>query len=166
MVYGFNCVSPKYYRYGDNTTKGWRFINDPKGIDWAYANESIQIGKKAGYAAAGDCDDFAIVMSSLVESIGSSSRIIWGINPNESHAFAEVFLGQDNVQNSSVEAIIKGLMNKFDTNKIYTHIDTNTKGVWLNLDWSATHPGGPFYRADKYVIYDNRDQYPKTPLGC
>jgi hypothetical protein len=157
------CSIYKRYRYGDNTTKGWNYINDPRGLNWAYANESLQIGRKVGYVAAGDCDDFAIVISALVESIGGSSRIVWGINPKESHAFAEVYLGED-VQNSNVENIIKWLMNKFDTDKIYTHVDTNRKDVWLNLDWSATHPGGPFYKADKYVIYSNRDSIAKEPL--
>jgi len=158
------CSIFKYLRYGDNTSNGWHYINDPRGLNWAYANESLQIGKKTGYVGAGDCDDFAIVMSALVESIGGTSRIVLGINPDISHAFAEVYLGQDNGQDSDLEYIIKSLKCMFDTEKIYTHVDTDTKDVWLNLDWSAYNPGGPFYKADEYVIYNNRNQIDKTPL--
>jgi hypothetical protein len=159
------CSILKYYRYGDNTTNGWHYLNDPRGLNWAYANESLQIGKKTGYVGAGDCDDFAIVMSALVESIGGTSRIVLGINPANSHAFAEVYLGQDSSQDSNVKYIINLLMDMFETDKIYAHVDTDTKDVWLNLDWSADHPGGTFYKADEYVIYNNRNQIEKIPLS-
>jgi transglutaminase-like putative cysteine protease len=134
------CSIFDYYMNGDNRTKSWLYINDPRGIDWAYANESIQIGKKVGHTAAGDCDDFAIVMSALVESIGGTSRIVLGINPNESHAFAEVYLGRDNGQDSRVESIVNWLMFYYGTNKIYTHVDAGHKGRVAQLGLAGEPP--------------------------
>lgn len=161
------CSIFRYYRYGDNASKGWRYINDPRGSNWAYANESIKIGRNAGYAAAGDCDDFAIVMSALVESIGCSSRIVLAANNTggKSHAFAEVYLGKDCGTDSKVERIIKWMLIKFKTDKIYAHVDTDTKNIWLNLDWWADHPGGPFFKADEYVIYSDGDENNLAPLS-
>ena len=115
--------------------KGWLYINHPRGVNWPYTNESIQVGRATGNVGSGDCDDFAIVMSALVESVGGTSQIVLATNGDLSHAFAEVYLGQDNLQDSPVEGIINWLINKYSTDKIYTHVDTDTKDVWLNLDW-------------------------------
>jgi hypothetical protein len=146
---------------GDNKTNGFHYMNDPNGMNWAYANESIRVGRSAGYTMAGDCDDFAIVISALVESIGGTSRIVWG----QDHAFAEVYLGKDNAQNSDVGRNINWLMNKFSVDKIYTHVDPDNKEVWLNLDFKDTdHPGGPLHKTSKYVIYENRTRKNMIPL--
>jgi tetratricopeptide (TPR) repeat protein len=151
--------------------KGWHYVRDPRGIDYfMYANESMAIGKGSGCAGAGDCDDFAILMSALVESIGGTTRIILAHNENiGGHAFTEVYLGQLNDQNSQVNDIINWLFQKYKTEKIFVHIETDTNEVWLNLDWGAdekgnTHPGGPFYQGDKHIVICIRDLLAKTPL--
>jgi len=162
------CSIFNYLMNGDSTIKGWSYINDPRGGDYyEYANESLQIGKEGGYVGAGDCDDFAIIMSALMEAVGGTSRIIVASHDNgdAGHAFTEVYLGRDDGRDSNVECIINWLMDKFDAHKIYAHVDTDTKEVWLNLDWWADHPGGHFYEADEYAVYNIRDQFEKTPLG-
>jgi len=68
-----------------------------------------------------------------------------------------------------VEAIVGWLKEKLDADKIYTHIDTDTKDVWLNLDWGpdekgSAHPGGPFYQGDKHIVLCIRDAFSRTPL--
>ena len=120
----------------------------------------------------GDCDDFAILMSALVESIGGTTRIILARNNSTGgHAYTEVYLGRINNSDSGgqVEAIIDWLKEKLDADKIYTHIDTDTKDVWLNLDWGpdekgSAHPGGPFYQGDKHIVLCIRDAFSRTPL--
>ena len=161
-----------YLKNGDNSKNGWSYVPDPRGIDYfMYANETLEIGKNVGCVGAGDCDDFAILMSALVESVGGTTRIILAHNNSAGgHAYAEVYLGQLNAQNSQVEGIINWLKQKFNTNKIYTHIDTDTKDVWLNLDWGEdekgnSHPGGTFYQGDKHIVLCIRDAYKKTPLN-
>ena len=156
---------------GDDSKKGWSYVRDPRGIDYfMYANESLSIGKDAGCSGAGDCDDFAILMSALVESVGGATRIVMSHNNSTGgHAYTEVYLGQLNAQNNQVEGIINWLKQKYNTDKIYTSIETDTKNVWLNLDWGPdkngnTHPGGPFYQGDKCIVLCIRDRFGLTPL--
>ena len=83
-------------------------------------------------------------MSALVESIGGTTRIILARNNSTGgHAYTEVYLGRINNSDSGdqVEAIVGWLKEKLDADKIYTHIDTDTKDVWLNLDWGRTRRG-------------------------
>lgn len=67
-----------------------------------------------------------------------------------------------------MEEMIRWLEKKYNTNEIYTHIDTETKDVWLNLDWGDlsgnAHPGGPFFKGNKHILLSIRDKYQKTPL--
>ncbi len=160
------CYIYDYLINGNDSINGWSYVHDPRGIDYyEYANESLQIGKKGGCVGAGDCDDFAILMAALVESIGGTSRIIFAHNKDTGHAFTEVYLGRDNGGNSQIESIISWLMQEFDTDKIYTSINTTTKDVWLNLDWQADHPGGAFYSADIYTPIFIRDIYEKKGVN-
>ena len=93
---------------------------------------------------AGDCGDFAILMSALVESIGGTTRIILASNNTTGgHAYAEVYLGQLNDPNSQVDAVINWLRQDFETDKIFVNINTSTKEVWLNLDWWPDQAGNP-----------------------
>jgi hypothetical protein len=160
-----------YLKNGDGIKKGWGYVRDPRGIDdFGFANKTLKIGDRANCVGGGDCDDFAILMSALVESVGGTTRIILARNRSiGGHAYTEVYLGNLNTQNNQVVGIIDWLKEKFDTDKIYTHIDTDTKDVWLNLDWGPdekgnTHPGGPFYQGDKHIVLCIRDRYKKTAL--
>lgn len=135
-----------------------------------YANASLKLGDRAGCVGGGDCDDFAILMSALIESVGGTTRIILARNESTGgHAYTEVYLGCLSERNSQVEDIIAWLQQKYGTDRIYTHIDTDTKDVWLNLDWGPdekgnAHPGGPFYQGDKHIVLCIRDSYRKTAL--
>ncbi|MFA6371354.1 MAG: transglutaminase-like domain-containing protein [Methanothrix sp.] len=160
-----------YLKNGDGSKKGWGYVSDPRGIDYfMFANQTLKNGDKANCVGGGDCDDFAILMSALVESVGGTTRIILARNSSiGGHAYTEVYLGNLSEQNNQVEGIIDWLKEKSDTDKIYTHIDTDTKDVWLNLDWGPdekgnTHPGGPFYQGDKHIVLCIRDRYEKTAL--
>lgn len=165
--YTIEQVSAIYAHLKEN----WHYLRDPRGFDYfKNASESLNLGKKSGCVGVGDCDDFAILMSALVEAAGGTTRIILALNnATGGHAYTEVYLGQLNAKNNQIEAIINWLRHNFDTNKIYTHIDPDTKEVWLNLDWGAdekgnAHPGGPFYPGDKHFIICIRDTYSKTSL--
>lgn len=150
----------------------WRYVRDPRGIDYyMYANETLKVGEKADCVGAGDCDDFAILMAALVESIGGTTRIVLAHNNSTGgHSFTEVYLGRLSGEESHVTEVINWLKMSFKINKVYTHIDKDTKDVWLNLDWGAdekgsAHPGGPFYLGDKYIVLCIRDDYGKTPVN-
>ena len=159
-----------YLKYGDNLKNGWSYVRDPRGIDYfSNASEAMSAGKEIGCVGIGDCDDFAILMSALIESIGGTTRIILARNEKTGgHAYTEVYLGRMNSEDSQVEEIIKWLQQEYSTDKIYTHIDTDTSEIWLNLDWGDekgnAHPGGPFFQGDKHIVLCLRDGYGKTPL--
>jgi hypothetical protein len=160
-----------YLKNGEDPLKGWSYKRDPRGSDYFnYANSTLRLGKAGGYAGAGDCDDFAILMAALIESIGGTTRIILANNDTKGgHAYAEVYLGKLNGSDSQVEDIIYWLRQEYNTDKIYTHINTDTKEVWLNLDWgqdenSNSHPGAPFFQGDKHIVVCIRDDIGKTPL--
>lgn len=160
-----------YLKNGDASIKGWGYVRDPRGLDYfSYANQTLRDGERANCVGGGDCDDYAILMAALIESVGGTTRIILARNSTTGgHAYTEVYLGNLNDKNNQVDEIIDWLKQKFDTDKIYTHIDTNTKNVWLNLDWGPdergnTHPGGPFYQGDKHIVLRIRDSFVKTPL--
>jgi hypothetical protein len=156
----------------DHLKENWHYMRDPRGIDYfKNASESLNLGKKNGCVGVGDCDDFAILMSALVEAAGGTTRVILARNNTTGgHAYAEVYLGQFNATNNQVESVIDWLKHNYDTDKIYTHVDTQTKDVWLNLDWGAdengnAHPGGPFYPGEMHYVLCIRDKYGKTPLN-
>ncbi|MFZ2472634.1 MAG: transglutaminase family protein [Methanothrix sp.] len=148
-----------YLKNGDGSKKGWGYVSDPIGIDYfMFANQTLKNGDRANCVGGGDCDDFAILMSALVESIGGTTRIIFAQNKTTGgHAYAEVYPGNLSDQYDQVDEIINWLKQEFNTDDIYTHIDTNTKGVWLNLDWGVdekgiANPGGPIYQGDRHII--------------
>ncbi|HPS91531.1 MAG TPA: transglutaminase-like domain-containing protein [Methanothrix sp.] len=161
-----------YLKNGADSKKGWSYVADTRGIDsFMYANETLRIGEEARCVGAGDCDDFAILMSALIESIGGTTRIILARNNiTGGHAYAEVYLGNLNEPNNQVDGIIEWLKGNLRTDKIYTHIDADTKDVWLNMDWGPdekgnTHPGGPLYPGDKHIVILIRDGYAKAALN-
>lgn len=151
----------------DHMKADWSYVSDPRGIEYfQYANETIQIGQGAGYNGAGDCDDFAILMSALMENIGGTTRIILAYGPNGGHAYTEVYLGKIGTGDcNNVERIIDWLKIEYSIEEIYTHINVSTDEVWLNLDWSGENPGGAFYPANKHVPIYIRDIYHKVPVN-
>jgi hypothetical protein len=90
------CEIYDYLKNGDSSKNRWSYVPDPRGVDYfSYANETIKNGDKANCVGAGDCDDFAILMSALVESVGGTTRVILAHNNTTGgHAFTEVNLGK------------------------------------------------------------------------
>ena len=72
----------------------WSYKADTRGIEvFQYSNKSLENGE-GRYSGQGDCDDFSILMASLIESIGGTSRIVLAYGPNGGHAYTEVYLGK------------------------------------------------------------------------
>lgn len=130
----------------DYCYKKWRYVNDPNGQEYlASASESI-----ANYLT-GDCDDFAILMASCFLAIGADVCVNTGRNPNGGHAFTEVDISQ--FDSSDVLVTIKDRFSSYSISQLHTR-SANGK-VWLNLDWQAAYPGGPYYDCSS-----GRDAYP------
>ena len=158
--YPGNCNIYQICSIYEDLRENWYYVPDPRGIEYfQYANQTLNYGK------AGDCDDFAILMSALIENIGVSTRVIFAYGPGGGHAYTEVYLGKVGAEDQRVERIIDRLMDQYDIANVNTHKDLKTDEVWLNLDWSADYPGGPFYDAEKNVVLRVRDGYDESPVN-
>lgn len=111
----------------DDTKNNIQYISDPRGRDvWSPPYDTLTV-------EAGDCDDYAILLASLVESIGGTTRIYL----TDTHAFAAVYIGDEKNTADVVEAI----------GNYYGHVPvyytTDEYGSWLMLDpTSNVYPGG------------------------
>lgn len=114
----------------------WRYVNDPKGQEYvACASESIACN------LSGDCDDFAVLMASCMLAIGGDACVNSGYNPGGGHAFTEVDISGFN--KTVVLDVIREHFKQYNIKMLHTRQDGNH--LWLNLDWQAAYPGGPYY---------------------
>jgi transglutaminase-like putative cysteine protease len=128
--------------------KNWTYVDDWKGLDqFQYSNYTLKMGQKVGGLGKGDCDDFAILLGALTESVGASSRIVFAYGPAGGHAYTEVYLGKAKGPGGDVDRMMRWLRYTYKVEEINVHTDLATGDVWLNLDWwkeqgGAKHPGG------------------------
>jgi len=152
----------------DYLKNNWNYTGDPRCEEYyRYANQTLRLGERINRAGAGDCDDFAILMSALIENIGGTTRINLAYGGAEGHAYTEVYLGDLDDEDDKVKRTISWLRKEYNVAEINVHsgnIHGDDKEVWLNLDWWADHPGGPFYEAANHVPILTRPDIPKVPL--
>lgn len=127
-----------------NVKTKWKYTNDPRGQEYfATASETF-------WAVGGDCDDFAIFVASLIEAIGGATRIVLATNETNGHAYTEVFLAKTE---SDAKALYQAIARLFGSGRHYTfHYHAAKDGYWLNLDWSAEYPGGPYFKATQEIF--------------
>ncbi|RVT75262.1 transglutaminase [Flavobacterium sufflavum] len=112
----------------------WNYVSDPKDGDYiATASESLAY-------LSGDCDDHSILMAACVRAIGGTPRLIH----TKGHIYPEILIGSMN----DLEAVNFLIKNKLFAKESYGkqlhyHIDERNQ-IWLNLDYTAKYPGGPF----------------------
>ena len=112
----------------------WNYVSDPKGKDYiARATESLRY-------LSGDCDDHSILMASCVRAIGGTPRLIH----TGGHIYPEILIGDRN-DLETINYLIKKVLfvQESKGKQIHYHIDERGQ-IWLNLDYTATYPGGPF----------------------
>ena len=106
----------------------WKYINDPTrtGADYlSRASRSIAVG------FAGDCDDFSIVIASLIGSIGGTPRIVHGECTDGTHAWTEVLIGSKEDWET-----MQSFYKEYYSNQNRSFVGHHQKGqYWLSLDW-------------------------------
>ena len=112
----------------------WNYVDDPKGKEYiARATESL-------IHFSGDCDDHAILMAACVRAVGSTPRLIH----TGGHIYPEVLIG-NKVDLEAVNYLIKEVLFKEESKNKELHYHIDERGqIWLNLDYTAKYPGGPF----------------------
>lgn len=116
----------------------WNYVNDPIGREYiANASESLQ-------HFSGDCDDHAILMAACIKAVGGSPRLIH----TGGHIYPEMLIG-DKAQLENAIFLIKEVLfvQESKNQTIHYHIDERGK-IWLNLDYTAKFPGGPFMKEE------------------
>ncbi|MDH5493605.1 MAG: transglutaminase-like domain-containing protein, partial [Myxococcales bacterium] len=117
----------------------WRYVNDPRGTEYfARASETIE------NEYAGDCDDFAIVLVSMVSAIGGEARLVMMDGPQGGHAYAEVCIDEasDEVRDRLARHY-RRQRNRQRLREIHFRPSESCQ-VWLNMDWNAGVLGGPY----------------------
>jgi len=136
----------------DNCYNNWKYVNDPKGSEVIeYASNTLSNGFN------GDCDDFAVLVCSMILSIGGEARINFAYGANGGHAFTEVNIGNTNTDDIE-NYISKRYKSVYSNDGIWSRTDEdNTK--WINLDWFAKHPGGKYFEYNHGTTFYIIQQY-------
>jgi transglutaminase-like putative cysteine protease len=118
------------YRIHQFVSSQWRYVSDPN-VNWfdyaSPARRTLAVG------LAGDCDDFAILLSSLVSAIGARVRILHGYTSTLGHAVTEVWMGRGAVAQQNLNRL-KTLVGSSASTLEY-HLGTDGS-VWLITDWT------------------------------
>lgn len=112
----------------------WNYVNDPKEGDYiASASESLLY-------FSGDCDDHSILMAASVRAIGGTPRLIH----TKGHIYPEILIGTL-IDLEKINYLIKNILFVKESYRKPLHYHIDERGqVWLNLDYTAHYPGGPF----------------------
>ena len=141
-------ISPGTFNLGqicdifDFCYENWSYVNDPIARDYyAKASETLKNGLN------GDCDDFAILVCSMILAIGGESRISFAYKGDDGHAFAEVNIGR-----TSREEVEKYLLARYGNAEL-NHKEEG-EDWWLNLDWWGQYPGAKYWDYQKGTCFN------------
>lgn len=112
----------------------WNYVEDPQSKEYfARASESAK-------ALAGDCDDYSILMASCLQSIGATVRFVHTTD----HIYPEVLVDDKSTLEQMNYAIKKKLFVAESAGQPINFHEDDQGRIWLNLDYTAKYPGGPF----------------------
>jgi Ca2+/Na+ antiporter len=114
--------------------RNWNYVSDPKGREYiASASESVKY-------LSGDCDDHSILMAACIRSIGGIPRLIH----TDGHIYPEILIG-NKVDLETINYLVKKVLFPEESKGKSLHYHIDERGnIWLNLDYTAKYPGGPF----------------------
>jgi Ca2+/Na+ antiporter len=112
----------------------WNYVSDPKGREYiASASESSKY-------LSGDCDDHSILMAACIRSIGGIPRLIH----TDGHIYPEILIGKQ-ADLETINYLVKKVLFPEESKGKSLHYHIDERGnIWLNLDYTAKYPGGPF----------------------
>jgi hypothetical protein len=95
----------------------------------------------------GDCDDHTLLMVSALKAIGGHVRMVL----TEGHLYPELLCGDQKSFERMQQAIVYLFGNEAIDN-MYYHEQNGQ--YWINLDYSAKYPGGPYVSEIAYAIIE------------
>jgi len=132
----------------------WKYVPDPTlpFDSVSQASQTITAGLR------GDCDDFAVLVAAGVRVAGGTVLVVSqdADDPDPGHAFALVYIGSSKID---VVCNLAYVMLRYGLNE--TWLESGEVGLykdedgsfWLNLDWSASHPGGNWWTRPDRLLY-------------
>jgi transglutaminase-like putative cysteine protease len=132
----------------DEIMSRWVYVNDPRGKIYqdnyhlTEASKTIEL-----YNFRGDCDDFAVLVAACIHAVGGTARIRieYDANQDAGHAYPLLFIGNDPT------SVIEYLATRYSLTGGYgISFIKYGEDWWLNLDWTAVHPGGPIWAPEEY----------------
>ena len=130
----------RYFSLFKHVRQNWRYVNDPLGMDYySPPTESMQL-------LAGDCDDYSILMASSIMAIGGEARVVI----TQSHMYTEVKVGKVDDLDKVSYAVRTLFPDEVADGKIHFH--ETGEDLWINFDYTAEHPGGPFLEPELYSV--------------
>lgn len=118
----------------------FKYVSDSERDEYfATARETIQNGM------GGDCDDHSILMVSCMKAIGAHCRMVL----TDGHLYPEMMAGDEKAFEKLQQAIVHLFGNEAIDN-MYYHEDNGQ--YWINLDYTARYPGGPYVSETAYAI--------------
>jgi transglutaminase-like putative cysteine protease len=121
----------------------WNYVNDPRGAEYfARASETIT------NQFAGDCDDFATTLSAMTQAIGGNARVVMMDSAAGGHAYTEVCIDLDPTEIATRLAAHfrrhwDRRLGRQTVHDVSYRSDAACR-AWVNLDWNAPVPGGPY----------------------
>jgi hypothetical protein len=120
----------------------FRYVPDSQRDEYfAAPHETIENG------LGGDCDDHSILMASCMMAIGAKCRLVIV----EGHMYPELYVG-DKAKFELYQKAIVQLFDKEQISRIYYH--EHAGEYWINLDYTAHHPGGPYMNENVKVVIE------------
>ncbi len=122
--------------------KNFKYVSDAQRDEY-YATPRETIENKLG----GDCDDHTILMISTMKSIGAKCRMVLTVD----HVYPELHCGSKD----SFLIMQNAIVNLFaDQNFTGLYYREENGQYWINLDYSARHPGGPYADNKAYAVVE------------
>lgn len=116
----------------------WNYVSDPANEEYfAKASESVAL-------LAGDCDDYSVLMAAAIKSVGGKVRLTFITG----HIYPELYIGSTANIDAVGELITKSLFKKEAKGKQLYFYTGKNGNAWLNLDYTASHPGGNYMGTD------------------
>lgn len=136
----------------DYVNRHWKYRYEGNADFFFGASQTINEGYK------GDCDDYSIVMSSLLKSMGFNTRIVTVTNETSGHAYPELYIGSSK---ETTHKILRYLQVRYPYAENIWYSNRELKGgelqYWLNFDWSGSngykHPGGVYFEGAQVIYY-------------
>jgi transglutaminase-like putative cysteine protease len=138
----------------DYVNRHWVYRYDKNAEFFFGASQTINEGYK------GDCDDYSIVICTILKNMGFNARIVTVKNENYGHAYPELYIGGDEETAYKILNYIRGRYS-YAEEIWYSGREMKEGEVqyWLNFDWSGSngyrHPGGVYFKGVQVLYYPN-----------